>query len=355
MGLLLCVLFQTVALDDGDRPGLVIEDGAEVLDAPDPGALPTGKLRRGERITVRRREINGWLAIAPPPGSLSWVEDRGLRDLGGGQCLVEADQTSVRSGRLGARLPGTVQATLFRGSIVRKVEKPPLVLGEGESRRTWLAIEPVENECRYVRASAIELIEPGKSARRSPASSQDAGPGGDRDELAQLEARHRVAVAGPVDQWRLGPIQRAYEDLRDRLEDSRARDRATDRLSQIALQIEVARTAAEFQATLRASRARDDDLEQVRRKVYGPDGAESRTYAAKGLFQASSETHEGRRLFALIGRDGALSALLRLPPTMSTAGLLGNRVGVVGQTRYLEALPVRLIEVRDVDVLGKSP
>ncbi|MFO0958639.1 MAG: hypothetical protein U0800_14615 [Isosphaeraceae bacterium] len=339
--------------DDLDRPGLVIEDGAEVLDAPDPGALPTGKLHRGERITVRHRDIAGWLAIVPPPGSLSWVEDRGLRDLGDGRCRVEADQAIVRSGRLGARLPGTVQATLPLGSIVRKVEKPPLVLGEGESRRTWLAIEPVENECRYVLASAVDVIEPGSP--RSPSTRQDAGPGGSRDELAQVEARHRVAVSGPVDQWRLGPIRRAYEELQDRLEDPKARDRVADRLSQVALQIEVARAAAEFQARLRASRARDEDLARLRREVYGPGGAEGRAHAAEGWLQASSETYEGRRLLALIGRDGVLSALLRLPPTMSTAGLSGNRVGVVGEIRYLEALPVRLIEVRDIDLLGKAP
>jgi hypothetical protein len=342
------------------RAALVVEDVVEVFDAPDPGGMPTSKLRRGERVSVRREEPGGWVAIVPPPGTFSWIEAEALADMGDGRVHVEADMASVRSGRPGARLPGAVQATVIRGAELRLLDRPPLDLGSGDVRRRWVAVEPAAEEVRYILADGIEYVgtkrepTPGRTAEFTP-SRPGRGPAWFRDELASLDSRHRLAVSGPVDHWDLTAIRKGYADLLDRVDDEAARELVASRLRRVDLQREVAAAAAEFQSRLRASRARDDDLGDARRKLDERTAGGRREHAAEGLMQASAETLEGQRLYALFGRDGKLSAYLRIPPTLSTSGLVGARVGVVGSVRYRQGMSVRLIEVRDIDLIDRGP
>lgn len=344
----------------GPRAALVVDDRVDVYDAPDPGGVPTGRLARGERVSVLREEPGGWLAIVPPPGSFSWVEAEALADLGDGRARVEADQADVRSGRPGAKLPGAARTNLFRGDEVRLLDRPALILGQGDSRRRWVAIVPAPGESRFVLADGLEVVGPGGHTGRGrpvatdPAASRP-GPAWLRDTLASLDARHRLAVSGPVDQWDLASVRKGYANLLGRLDEGPARDLVAERLRRVDRQRDVAAAAAEFQSRLRASRARDADLEDARKKLDERTAGGPKSRVAEGLMQVSAERWEGRRLYALLGRDGRLSALLRVPPTLSVSGLLGNRVGVVGDVRYLEGLPVRLIEVRDIDLIDRGP
>ncbi len=338
------------------RAALVVEDMVEVFDAPDPGGVPTARLKRGERVSVRREEPGGWLAISPPPGSFSWVDDRSLVKLDDGLARVEEDQAQVRSGRPGARLPGAVLTTLPRSAEVVLLDRPPLVLGSGDSRRRWLAIEPVREEVRYLLADGVEIVgaRSGRSVRADSAGTKP-GPSWFRNELATLDARHRVAVSGPVDQWDLVVVRKGYEDLLARVEDDAERSLVAERLRRVDLQREVAAVAGEFQSRLRASRARDQDLSQARKKLDDQTGGKRREYAAVGILQRSTETLEGSRLYVLIGQDGRFSAYVAIPPTLSISGLLGTRVGLVGEVHYRQELNLRMIEVRDIDLIERGP
>jgi hypothetical protein len=346
---------------DSTRVALIREDVVEVFDTPERGALLMGRLRRGDRVTVVGEEPGGWLAITPPSGSFSWIEATSVELLPDGKALVAVEQTRVRPGGPGARFPGAAQVTLFRGTVVRRLDLPALSLGKGASARCWLAIVPPEPERRYILADCVELPtgtsrlgRRGDEVGTQPSDAWEQVPTPLRQEFRRIDSRHRLAVSGPVDQWHLEPIRRDYAALLEQLGAREAREMVRQRLDQVSRQSEVARAAGDFQARLRVSRLRDADLERSRRSLEH-DGASTDRYVAEGLIQPSFQDYEGRRLFALIGRDGQLSALLRLPPALQVDELKGNRVGVVGTARYVESLPVRLIEVRDLDPLDVAP
>src|SRR5262245_30441625 len=94
------------------RVAEVTDATLEVYQAPDAGSVPTGRLRRGDRVVVLGEEAGGWLAIRPPAGSFSWIESRAIRPLGGDRARVEVARAAVRPARPGARLPGAVQVIL---------------------------------------------------------------------------------------------------------------------------------------------------------------------------------------------------------------------------------------------------
>lgn len=356
--LLLCTAGQV-----GPREGLVTDAEVEVLDAPEPGALPTGVLGKGQKVVVVRDEPGGWLAIRPPAGSFSYIDRDAVAAGDDGQARVIAAEATVRPGRPGARLPGAGQAILERGAIVRLLDQPPLTAGSGPSARQWLAIEPPPGELRFVAADGVEVV----GASRPPARPVDAldddpavspSPPLDpllREEIRRAEALHRATVSLPVAQWDLERVRSAYSDLLQRGTDDATRDYLRERLVRVERQADVARSASGFLTRLRVSRARDDDLRRFRQTLERVGGAAANRFVADGLLEPSSEELEGQRLYALIGKDGKLSAYLDLPAGLGVRPLIGRRVGVIGEARYLEALPVRLIAVSDLEPLDRPP
>ena len=122
----------------------VIADHLMVHVRSDESSFDTGQLERGDRVRVRSRVAGGWVAIDPPPTAIGWVEkaslepddaagDRGRHrpdpaGRGSGtsaRARVAADQAVVRSGQLGARMPGPPWVELPRGTMVRLVDPAP--------------------------------------------------------------------------------------------------------------------------------------------------------------------------------------------------------------------------------------
>lgn len=365
---LVVILGLVVGAQVSPRAAIVTDATLEVFDAPDPGALPTGSLRRGQKVVVEREDPGGWLAIRPPGGSFSWIEEGAIEADDGedGQARVIHDDVAVRPGRPGAKLPGPAQMTLEQGTTVVLVDRPKLVLGTGRSARTWVAIEPPAGEFRFVAAEGVELVEtsprrPGRPIRNgddpapAPAPANPAVDPRLRDDLQRIESLHRAAVSGPVDQWNLDRVRTGYTNLLDRVNDEDTRQVIRQRIAQVDRQKEIVRTAGGFLTRLRASRSRDDDLSRFRQGLDKVAMSANVRFVAQGLLEPSSVEFEGHRLYALFGRDGKLSAYLDLPPGLVAKPLVGRKVGVLGEARYREALPVRVIEVRDLEALDQAP
>jgi hypothetical protein len=127
---------------------------AEVRAGPSREYPVTGTVRRGDEVVVRS-ESNGWLAIAPPKGSVSFVNDRFLQfpPLPPGAtpvAVVLGDQVPVRVGNDKGTEPLPVEpVTLPRGSQVLLVGQKVV------SNGSWWPVEPTEREVRYLPASAV--------------------------------------------------------------------------------------------------------------------------------------------------------------------------------------------------------
>ncbi|MFL5330963.1 MAG: hypothetical protein ACJ8C4_18880 [Gemmataceae bacterium] len=137
----------------------------------------TGYLRQQQTIRVLREE-GGWLAIAPPAGSSSWIMERVLDQQpqpGRSKALaVLAADVPVLLGTQDRAAPHPTQVgTVGRGTIV-------VVLGEkcvsdalGE-KTTWWRIQPTVGEVRWISRDAINGAVP--TAPVSPPTSVASAP-----------------------------------------------------------------------------------------------------------------------------------------------------------------------------------
>jgi hypothetical protein len=135
----------------------------EVRSGPALQYPPAGKLRRNDPVWVKQLydESGQWLVIAPPEGSVSWINHRFLGEIdptrGDRQnAVVAADKAPVRSSLGNDSGQAAVErVTLPRGAIVEVTG--PKVVAEGS---TWYPIKPAPTEVRYVPANAVARTEP---------------------------------------------------------------------------------------------------------------------------------------------------------------------------------------------------
>lgn len=120
---------------------------------------PTGKLKKGEQVIVHH-EDGAWVAVLPPPGTVSWVNHRFLGDfdpnLNGKQnAMIMADNVEVRVGQEKGTPLGVTQVKLPRGTIVEVVGAKVR-----EENTTWYPIAPPEGEYRWLPKEALGAPSP---------------------------------------------------------------------------------------------------------------------------------------------------------------------------------------------------
>ncbi len=69
---------------------------------------------------------------------------------------VVVPRAIVRSGQLGARMPGPPWVESPRGTMVQLVDRPPLRMGRGSGATLWFAVVPPAEAACYVRAWGLE-------------------------------------------------------------------------------------------------------------------------------------------------------------------------------------------------------
>jgi hypothetical protein len=346
--------------------GEVVAAVLDVFDEPDDRAVASRRLQRGDRVTVRDSDRPGWLAIDPPPGSFCWIDESAVGAADAlGRARVTADGALVRSGHPLARMPGEPWRELARGTVVQLLKYAPLAPGQGPQRRTWRAIVPPQGDVRHVHASGIQIREEPRPDGASPPAEIRTGyaPPGPQpqaqrpvspditDAIARIKSLHRAALRAPVEQWRLDDVRERYEALLKNVTDSAAGSVIRARLDEVARQQAIARDAREIETLLARSRRRDATVALDQRRVADAQKPQARAYDVEGLIQPSSRKIEGRKVFALIGRDGATQAYLDIPPGIDVKGLMTRRVGVRGSVNYDAALRARIIAVREVEAL----
>jgi hypothetical protein len=374
---------------------VVVKAYLEVFDRPDDGGYTTGKVVRGDHLRVQPDQPVGigWLAIKPLSTSILWIqesslefEDDAAHEAGKpakeptgpdnpqlSRAWVKGKSAVVRSGNLLARIPGPPKGELPGGTLVQLIGRPALRLGQGAEKAAWLAIVPPPEQFFYVHAegvrwSALEEASPAAEIRASydepiaapsptkpgsgrPTSSPPSWPLEVSQELGRLDGILRVTVASqPVAQWRFESVRSGYQSLLKRAGDRLDLEEAIrSRLARVTQHEQAARAARTIESILEASHRRDDEVAAARRELTHLARTRARAYDAVGFIQPSAHLVDGRKVFALIGREGKTIAYLDIPPGLDPEPFLASRVGVRGRAHFSEDLDTRLISVRDLE------
>lgn len=178
LGGLVLVLGASGRLVAADRPPdvrTVVAARAQVWCGPSTsdGLYPTNELHQGDRVQVMQELGSGWLAIRPPAGSFSWINDRFVQqkfpNYPATYVVTHNDHPApvlvgswVKSER-----PTKIGVTLERGAQVRLAGGRFMTDSEG----TWLPIESPEGELRYIRKEDVSQSIPAVAAasvRKTP-------------------------------------------------------------------------------------------------------------------------------------------------------------------------------------------
>jgi hypothetical protein len=149
---LLLVLAVTAHAQSGAYDATVTVPDVEVRSGPSADAklYATGRLRQGDWVKVVKEADGGWLAIQPPPGSVSWVNSRFVQQTGQ-SALILGDDVPARIGVMGrVDAAGFQQATVQGAKLQRGTQVVLLgeaVVAEGGS---WWPIQPAPAEARYI-------------------------------------------------------------------------------------------------------------------------------------------------------------------------------------------------------------
>ncbi len=340
--------------------GEVVAESFGAFVAPDTASVAPERLHRGDRVQViDANERTGWLTITPPAVAFSWIEANAIEIGENREARVSTERAQVRAGVPNARLPGPSRAALERGATVKLIDRPPLTVSDQLPVKTWLAIEPTAGEVRYLRTDGLRILAKEPAAEiavsyqpaETPADAIPGLPPALAAELAQAEREHRATLALPVENWRLDTVRKRYELILKSVTDSDQKSMIQERLTRIAGQDAAGRTARQFETLLMRSRQRDREVENIRRRLAAVEQPRRQPYVAEGLLQATSRRIDGRRVFALIGTQGAPVAYLDVPPGLDTRPILAKRAGVRGAVHYNEALGARLIAVKELEPL----
>jgi hypothetical protein len=158
-GLVFFVGSKILAADPPADVRTVVQDEALVRCKPGEGPqiYATNRLRRGATVRVLRELPDGWLEIAPPPGSFSWINTRFLERVNPSQptwwVVTHPDvrvPVLVGSELIKDHRPTVEGTRLQRGAQVKQFGA---TLADSEG--TWLSIYPPPGEVRYLRAEAV--------------------------------------------------------------------------------------------------------------------------------------------------------------------------------------------------------
>ncbi len=329
----------------------VVAQHTDVFDRPDRTAVTTNRIGKGRQLSVFSVQDpslgDEWLAIRPPPGSFSWINLESIETISPGKARVKARSTVTRPGGANAVWPGLAQHVVELNSVVRLIDRPRIELIQKGAKNVWVAIEPPEDEVRYIPRNSVRLQGPIAFARsqrldepsiedQGAASSENAGapnanrvvqtsaplPAGFAAKLSAVDARRKTQERLSIEQWRLEPILAEYRSLLDQAADASSASLVRSRIRQTQREIELSNSARSFDDQLANSRQRNQQVESIIRTAEKSSVGKPTKYSAEGVLQPTSRMVDGQKAYALIARDGTVAAYLTLPPGLSPNALV---------------------------------
>jgi hypothetical protein len=171
MGLLL-VIGGSVKADPAPTKAIVVR-AVEARSGPSNSDLyyPTSKLAPGQEVEIKDEKQlpwlagiltdPGWLAIAPPPDSFSWIDKAHLMEKG----IVKENNVPVRTGSsVYTGKPTTKLVKVSQGLLVVPIGKEEI---DRDDNSVWVPIKPVPGEVRFIPADAVRIATPVQSVNAS--------------------------------------------------------------------------------------------------------------------------------------------------------------------------------------------
>jgi hypothetical protein len=378
-----------------------------VRSGPGPKYYGTGKLKRGDRVTVIRHDLGGWYVIKPPAGSFSWIPDQNVKrspvDPHRGTVVNETNKpVSVRVGSATGNDIGVEQRRLSPGDDVEILGERMLSGDKGPPQK-WLQITPPSREYRWITGQSVvamnqmakavsvaslehpeprRLIEPAaksngvihvsgeydeprpakKPATKAPAKSKSTKRGAgeawlldgltpqqlaaERAALDELECRYLAIKEQPSERWEFGTLPDEYLGLRDDVRHPAIQRRIDLRLRDIASDERFRDTNADFVRITSTAAEREAQLAAMQERLEQTARAANPVFDGAGIVQLAADSSPQAPRFVLLGLDGKVLAHLQPEPGVDLAPWVGREAGVTGQRSHQAALLTDVIQVR---------
>ncbi len=118
---------------------------------------PTSKLRRGDRVVVRRHDPGGWVMISPPAGSFSWIKAEYVHREQGTTGTLTQNNVIVRIGSNFNDDHDWYQRELSKGDTVEILGEKSFETDRGPVK--MLKIQPPANEYRWIMGKALRPVD----------------------------------------------------------------------------------------------------------------------------------------------------------------------------------------------------
>jgi hypothetical protein len=141
---------------------------------PGPKYYPTGKVKRGDKVTVHRHDPGGWSMIAPPAGSFSWVQTEYVQRLASGKGTLTANNVVVHVGSALSDERGVYQRTLSKGDTVEILAEATVTTERGPV--AMYKIKPPPREYRWITAKSLAPVDGSRPAGGKPRAPLDPAP-----------------------------------------------------------------------------------------------------------------------------------------------------------------------------------
>jgi hypothetical protein len=138
---------------------VVEKDETYVRSGPSTKFYPTTKLRRGDKVIVHRPDPGGWLMIAPPPGSFSWVPAKYVKTTDADRGTIKVNRVAARVGSFESDIREVFQRPLAEGDEVHILGEKMLAPESGNGpAELWYRIEPPRGEWRWVMGQDVAPV-----------------------------------------------------------------------------------------------------------------------------------------------------------------------------------------------------
>lgn len=132
---------------------------ADVHCGPNSDYYSTMQLKRGERVEIVEKGIDGWVSIVPPSQSFCWIAGRDCKLLPNGKEVeIVAARTVCWIGSTLKQTEYRWQSELNRGTRVAILGEAQRV-GEDGTSQLWYRIAPLADELRWVRVEHLGTAE----------------------------------------------------------------------------------------------------------------------------------------------------------------------------------------------------
>lgn len=375
----------------------VITDKVDVRCGPGSQFYVTSRLNKSDVVTVHRHDHGGWFMIAPPKGSVSWIDAKLVKKTNSTTGVVQVAPQDGRPARAIVRIGSSISKDhsyygreLSNGDQVTILGEETLETARGPVR--MLKIVPPAQEFRWMKGEF--LVPQDETIRHQIAQDPYQIPAEHRsafvnkkqaeaklvekqkqqeltrrqmlyDELDRIDRLYAGMMQKEPSEWDLPSIEKQYHQLSIGA-DSTIATLIQKRFDVLKRRTEILNHYQEFVQVSAESAKRDQELVAMQLGYQSPAEATAKTdHAAQqqpgqvanssvaprlngaGLIQPL-QSYPGAPQFALVAPDGRMLAYLETAEGVNITQWIGKPSGIIGNRQFNPQLGADVIRVQRV-------